>query len=191
MPCSRRISGSSSTFPNSIRALVKQRRRWSSGGIYVLVTKGPKLLRNPIRNFRMMPVVLDYGISIVWSFLYWISMTLFVLTQIYFAATQNWERFWHNWYMVGIFVAIQMVVGLVQLTAASYYNDGGKTLKYIVFAPWYMLVYWMVNTWTVVYEFIPTLAQDLDASRRRCVEVAGTLRPACRTSARAIRDGPS
>ena len=50
--------------------------------------------------------------------------------------------------MVGIFVAIQMVVGLVQLTTASYYNDGGKTLKYIVFAPWYMLVYWMVNTWT-------------------------------------------
>ena len=113
-------------------------------------------MRHPIRNFRMMPVILDYALSIVWSFLYWVSMALFVLTQIYFAGDQDWERFWHNWYMVGIFVAIQMVVGLVQLTAASYYNDGGKTLKYIVFAPWYMLVYWMVNTWTVVYEFIPT-----------------------------------
>ena len=174
--CSRRTSGSSSTFPNS------SGRCSSSGGAGRRAAstswrrKGPKLVRHPIRNFRMMPVVLDYSLSIVWSFLYWVSMTLFVLTQLYFAATQNWERFWHNWYMVGIFVAIQMVVGLVQLTAASYYNDGGRTLKYIVFAPWYMLVYWMVNTWTVVVEFIPTLAQGLVASRRRHVEVPGALR---------------
>ena len=59
--------------------------------------------------------------------------------------------------MVGIFVAIQMVIGLVQLSLASYYNDRGKTLKYLAFAPWYMLVYWMVNTWTIVSQFIPTV----------------------------------
>lgn len=143
--------------PERLRQLVKQRRRWSSGGIYVMLTKGPKLLRHPIRNFRMMPVILDYGLSIIWSFLYWVSITLFALTQIFYATTQNWERFTHNWYMVGIFVAIQMVVGLLQLVTASYYNDGGKTLKYVVFAPWYMLVYWMVNTATVVITFIPTV----------------------------------
>ncbi|MDF1604126.1 glycosyltransferase family 2 protein [Nocardioides sp. YIM 152315] len=143
--------------PERLKALIRQRRRWSSGGIYVLLTKGPRLLRNPVRNFRMMPVIADYGLSVVWSFLYWISMALFLLTQLYCAMTQSWERFWHNWYMVGIFVAIEMVVGLVQLTTASYYNDGGRTLKYVVFAPWYMLVYWMVNTWTVVREFVPTL----------------------------------
>jgi poly-beta-1,6-N-acetyl-D-glucosamine synthase len=122
-----------------------------------LASKGPELLRSPVRNYRMLPVILDYSISIVWSFLYWISLTLFLLTQLYLAATLGWERFWHNWYMAGIFVALQMVVGLVQLTAASYYNDGGRTLKYIAFAPWYMLVYWMVNTWTIVYEFVPTV----------------------------------
>lgn len=143
--------------PERIAHLIRQRRRWSSGGIYVLATKGPGLVRHPIRNYRMMPVVVDYSLSIVWSFLYWISLALFSLTQALMVVTLNWERFWHNWYMVGIFVAIQMVVGLVQLTTASYYNDGGRTLKYIVFAPWYMLVYWMVNTWTVVVEFVPTL----------------------------------
>jgi biofilm PGA synthesis N-glycosyltransferase PgaC len=143
--------------PEQLRALVKQRRRWSSGGIYVLASKGPTLLRHPVTNYRMMPVVFDYSLSVVWSFLYWVSMALFILTQAYVASTRNWERFWHNWYMVGIFVAIEVVVGLVQLTAASYYNDRGRTLKYIVFAPWYMLVYWMVNTFTVVYEFLPTV----------------------------------
>jgi poly-beta-1,6-N-acetyl-D-glucosamine synthase len=143
--------------PEQTRSLFKQRRRWSSGGIYVLVTKGPKLARHPVRNWQMMPVILDYGFSIVWSLLYWVSLALFVLLQVYFAGTQNWERFFHNWYMVGIFVAIEMVVGVVQLTIASYFNDGGRTLKYIVFAPWYMLIYWMVNTFTVVYEIVPTL----------------------------------
>jgi len=96
-------------------------------------------------------------LSVVWSFLYWISVSLFLLSQIYLAVVQNWERFFHNWYMAGMFVSIQVVVGLVQLTTASYYNDGGKTLKYIVFAPWYMLIYWMINTWTLVYESGPTV----------------------------------
>ena len=143
--------------PEQVGSLVKQRRRWSSGGMYALVTKGPKLLRHPVRHWRMMPIVVDYGLSVFWSFLFWVSMTLFLLTQLLMAVTRNWERFWHNWYTVGIFVAIQMVVGLLQLTAASVYNDRGRTVKYIAFAPAYMLVYWMVNTWTVVYEFIPTM----------------------------------
>ena len=142
--------------PEQARSLIKQRRRWSGGGVYVLMSKGPALLRHPIINYRMMPVLLDYSASVFWSFLYWIGLILFTITQVTMVLDQNWERFWHNWYMVGIFVAIQMVVGLVQLTAASVYNDGGKTLKYIIFAPWYMLVYWMVNTWTVVREFFPT-----------------------------------
>lgn len=143
--------------PEKWRSLVNQRRRWSGGGVYVLASKGPALVRHPIRNFRMMPVVADYTASVFWSFLYWIGLVLFTFTQTLVAMDQDWERFWHNWYMVGIFVAIQMVVGLVQLTAASVYNDGGRTLKYVLFAPWYMLVYWMINTWTVVREFVPTL----------------------------------
>ena len=143
--------------PEQTKSLVKQRKRWSSGGIYVLLSKGPKLWRHPIRNYRMMPVITDYAFSVVWSVLYWISIALFLLSQVYLAGAQNWERFWHNWYMVGIFVAIEMVVGVMQLSVASYYNDRGRTLKYVLFAPWYMLIYWMVNTYTVVTEFIPTV----------------------------------
>lgn len=142
--------------PERTSALIKQRRRWSSGGVYVMLTKAPKLFSRPLRNFAMVPVACDFGLSIIWSFLYWISLTMFILLQIYFAATQNWERFLHNWYMVGIYVSLKMVVGFLQLTLASYFNDRGRTLKYVVFAPWYLLVYWMVNTWTIVYEFIPT-----------------------------------
>lgn len=76
--------------PERTGALVKQRRRWSSGGIYVLASKGPGLLRHPVRNFRMLPVILDYSASVVWSFFYWISMAVFLMLQGYLAAVQNW-----------------------------------------------------------------------------------------------------
>ncbi|GAA4191989.1 glycosyltransferase family 2 protein [Gryllotalpicola kribbensis] len=143
--------------PEKLGPLIKQRKRWSSGGIMVMLTKGPRLLRHPIRNYAMIPVIVDYALSVVWSFLYWVSMAIFALLQLYFLVTLNWERFFHNWYMVGIFVAIEMIVGAIQVATASFYNDGGKTLKYLLFAPWYMLVYWMVNTFTVVWEFFPTV----------------------------------
>jgi poly-beta-1,6 N-acetyl-D-glucosamine synthase len=147
--------------PERTQLLVKQRKRWSSGGLYVLLTKSGGQLKNPVRNFRMLPVIADYGISVIWSFFYWVSMALFICVQIYLAAQRNWERFDHNWYMVGIFVAIEVAVGMIQLTIASYFNDGGKSMKYILFAPWYLLVYWMVNTWTMCVEFVPTIRKIL------------------------------
>lgn len=147
--------------PERAGLLVKQRKRWSSGGAYVLLTKSGGLLMNPVRNFRMVPIILDYGISVIWSFLYWVAIALFIGGQVYFAVQRNWERFNHNWYMAGIFVAIEMVVGMIQLTIASYFNDGGKSMKYILFAPWYLLVYWMVNTWTMCAEFVPTCRKIL------------------------------
>ena len=163
--------------PEQTRALIKQRRRWSGGGVYVLASKGPALVRHPITNYRMMPVIL--------GLLGEHRLELPLLDRAgavhhhagrAVAIQQDWDRFWHNWYMVGIFVAIQMVVGVLQLTAASFYNDGGRTLKYVVFAPWYMLVYWMMNTWTVVREFVPGAAQGVAPERRRNLEVAGALR---------------
>ena len=157
----------------------------------MLASKGPALLRHPFRNYRMMPVLFDYRLSIVWSFLYWMSLGAVPADRVLRRGQgQDWERFWHNWYMVGIFVALQMIVGLVQLTTASVYNDGGRTLKYIVFAPWYMLVYWMVNTWTVVWETVPTVgkvwARDGGAPGSR-----PSGRAVCRASAEGPGRGPA
>ena len=136
--------------------MFKQRRRWASGGIYVLLTKTGSLLKHPIKNLATMPIIIDYAFSIVWSFFYWISMFLFLALEAYFLFTGNWERFVHGWYMTAMFVTIEVAVGVVQGILASYMNDGGKTLKYLLFLPWYLLVYWMVNTAAMVTEFIPT-----------------------------------
>lgn len=74
----------------------------------MLLTKSADVLKNPIKRFRMLPIILDYGTSIIWSFFYWVSMAIFLYSQVVFAAQRNWERFNnHNWYMVGIFAAIE------------------------------------------------------------------------------------
>lgn len=119
-------------MPETLRAMFKQRRRWASGGIYVLTGS---LLKHPIKNLATMPIIIDYAFSIVWSFFYWISMFLFLALEAYFLFTGNWERFVHGWYMPAMFVTIEVAVGVVQGILASYMNDGGKTLKYLLFLP--------------------------------------------------------
>ncbi|WP_201774109.1 glycosyltransferase [Demequina oxidasica] len=143
--------------PETMPQLFKQRRRWSAGGLYVLLTKSPRLMRRPIRNARMLPVIFDYGVSTLWSLFHWVSLVLFAWVQVSLATSQQWDRFFHNWFLAGLFVAAQMVVGMVQLVVASYDNDRGRSLKYLLFAPWYLLAYWMFNAWTITYELFPAL----------------------------------
>lgn len=106
-------------MPETLRAMFKQRRRWASGGIYVLLTKTGSLLKHPIKNLATMPIIIDYAFSIVWSFFYWISMFLFLALEAYFLFTGNWERFVHGWYMTAMFVTIEVAVGVVQGILAS------------------------------------------------------------------------
>ena len=148
-------------MPETLRAMFKQRRRWASGGIYVLLTKTSALLQHPIKHLSNLPIVIDYAFSIVWSFFYWVSMFLFIALEVYFFATGNMERFVHGWYMVAMFVTIEFAVGIIQGVLSSYMNDGGKTLKYLLFLPWYLMIYWMVNTAAMVTESVPTFLKVL------------------------------
>lgn len=145
--------------PETLPELVKQRRRWTSGGIYVLLTKSFGILRHPIKHFSMVPIIIDYGLSIIWSLFYWISMATFIVLQIGYVINQDWHRLLSSLSIAAIFITIEILVGLIQLVQASYFNDGGRSLKYIAFAPWYILIYWMVNTYTVAVEIIPTIRQ--------------------------------
>lgn len=166
--------------PETLPELVKQRRRWTSGGIYVLLTKSFSILRHPIKHFSMVPSIIDYGLSIIWSLFYWMSMVTFVVLQMGYLINHDWHRLLSNLSFSGIFITIEILVGLIQLVQASYFNDGGRSLKYIAFAPWYILIYWMVNTYTVAVEIVPTIRQIIrgkDAgvwkSPKRSTEVTG------------------
>lgn len=99
----------------------------------------------------------DSSLSIIWSFFFLITAIIFLFVLGYFAVTGNWERFMHSIEMSFIFVSFEMLAGFMQLLAALILDHHGAKLKYLLFAPLYMLVYWMVNPITVVMTFVPAL----------------------------------
>lgn len=56
-----------------------------------------------------------------------------------------------------IFVTFEIIGGCLQLLAALLLDHGAAKLKYAIFAPLYMLFYWMINPITVAVTFIPAL----------------------------------
>jgi len=50
-----------------------------------------------------------------------------------------------------------MFAGILQLLSALIVDDRGKKLKYLLFMPLYMVVYWQVNALALVTTLIPAV----------------------------------
>ena len=100
---------------------------------------------------------IDSTLSIVWSFFFMLTSLAFLTTMGIFLITGNYDRVLHGLAMSFIFVTFELFAGFMQLLAALLLDHHGAKLKYLFFAPLYMLFYWMVNPVTVVMTFIPAL----------------------------------
>ena len=100
---------------------------------------------------------IDQTLSIIWSFFFWISSALFIYSMVYFALGGNLERIYHMLTMAFLFVCFEMISGTFQLIASLIVDDRGRKVKYLLFAPLYMLFYWMMNALTIVTTFIPAV----------------------------------
>lgn len=143
--------------PESVGDLYKQRKRWAQGGTEVWLTNIKKFVKHPIRHRYQLSMFVDSTLSILWSFFFMLTTLLFAMTCVYFIVTGNYERLWHAFAMSFIFVTFEMLAGFLQLLAALILDHHGAKLKYLGFAPLYMLFFWMVNPVTIVMTFIPAL----------------------------------
>lgn len=143
--------------PESIPQLYKQRKRWAQGGTEVWLTNLKKFLFHPIKRRYQMSMFIDSTLSIIWSFFFIITSVIFIITMIWLALHGDYERVFHGFTMSFIFVTFEIIAGCLQLIAALLLDHRGAKLKYLLFAPLYMLFYWMVNPITVVMTFIPAL----------------------------------
>jgi biofilm PGA synthesis N-glycosyltransferase PgaC len=143
--------------PESIKELYHQRKRWAQGGTEVWLTNIKKFLFHPIKHRYQMSMFIDSTLSIVWSFFFMITTALFILTMLYFFFTGNYERVFHGFVMSFIFVSFEIFAGFFQLIAALILDHHAAKLKYLLFAPLYMLFFWMVNPVTVVMTFVPAI----------------------------------
>ncbi len=131
--------------PETIRGLWKQRVRWAQGGIEVLMRHWDIFL--DIRQRRLYIVYIEELCSIVWSLL-WIFFTVVLLLGM--AAIQD---------LISIFAlaaCILSVTCIIQfifaITIDSHYDKSLR--KYYLWAVWYPIAYWYLNT-LVVARAIP------------------------------------
>jgi len=143
--------------PETINDLYHQRKRWAQGGTEVWLTNLKKFVFHPIKRRYQMSMFIDSTLSIIWSFFFLITSVMFIIAMILFALNGDYERIIHGFEMSFIFVTFELFAGCLQLITALLLDHRAAKLKYIIFAPLYMLFYWMVNPITVVMTFIPAL----------------------------------
>lgn len=143
--------------PESVKMLYRQRKRWAKGGTEVWLTNFQKVLLQPFQNIGRTVMFVDQTFSIIWSFFFWLTSFMYVVMLIRFLFAGNYERIYHMITMAFLFVCFEMISGTLQLIASLIVDDRGRKLKYLLFAPLYMLFYWMMNALTIVTTFVPAV----------------------------------
>lgn len=143
--------------PESLKVLYNQRKRWAKGGTEVWLTNFKKNIFHPFKNVGRTLMFIDQTFSIIWSLLFWISSIIFLVTLFTFLSQENFERIFHMLTMSAIFICFEMVSGLFQLLASLLVDDSGRKIKYLIFAPLYMLLFWMINALTILTTLIPAI----------------------------------
>lgn len=143
--------------PENLKMLYRQRRRWAKGGTEVWLTNFKKVLLHPFQHIGRTVMFIDQTLSIIWAFVFWIFLFIFIIMLINFLIEGNTERVYHMLTMNFIFVSFEMIAGLMQLGTSMLIDDNGNKLKYFIFSPFYMLLFWMMNAAAIVITFIPAV----------------------------------
>ncbi|MDT2596764.1 glycosyltransferase family 2 protein [Enterococcus dongliensis] len=143
--------------PESLTMLYRQRKRWAKGGTEVWLTNFRKVLLHPFRNIGRTVMFIDQSLSIIWSFFFWISSILFLWQLLAAGFSKNPEDIFHILTLSFLFICFEIISSMFQLIASLIVDDQGKKIKYLFFAPLYMLFYWIMNALTIVTTFIPAV----------------------------------
>ncbi|WP_172637765.1 glycosyltransferase family 2 protein [Lactiplantibacillus plantarum] len=143
--------------PENLDALYHQRKRWAKGGTEVLLTNFKRVVSHPGKYLKQWAFITDQTLSIIWSLFFFVSTLIFLISLVTFFFTGNYERVYHMFCMVFIFVTFEMFAGVLQLLSALIVDDRGRKFKYLIFMPLYMLIYWQVNALALVTTLIPAV----------------------------------
>lgn len=125
--------------PTTLRALVRQRRRWALGLSQVLRRHGPQVFGNWKRR-RMWPVATEAVLSIAWAYVFVALSAFWLVSLVAGQAPAGVSPFPNMWGMVIATLAIgQLGLGL----ALDHRYDRGL-LRDAPIAVLYPLIYWML-----------------------------------------------
>ncbi|SJZ90344.1 poly-beta-1,6 N-acetyl-D-glucosamine synthase [Pilibacter termitis] len=147
--------------PNTLNMLYHQRKRWAKGGTEAWFTNFARIAKRPFKNLPKIVMLLDQTGSILWSFYYLIFAAWLIVKMVYFVLTNNTEEIVHTLDMAFIFSAFISMVGVWQLVASLALDNHGEKLKYLIFAPSYMVWYWQMNALTIATTLVPAIKSVL------------------------------
>ncbi|EMF0047326.1 glycosyltransferase [Enterococcus hirae] len=154
--------------PVSLPMLYRQRKRWAKGGTEVWLTNFKKVLFHPFENIGRTFMFIDQTFSIIWSLFFCISFFVFIILMGIYLYQGNFEQIYRTLTISFLFVCFEMISGILQLIASLVVDDQGRKLKYMLFAPLYMLLFWMVNAITIMTTFIPAIKTILGYGTGTC-----------------------
>ncbi|MCU1818192.1 glycosyltransferase, partial [Enterococcus faecium] len=143
--------------PVTLKMLYRHRKRWAKGGTEVWLTNFKKVMLHPFKHIGRTIIFIDQTLSIVWSIFFCISVVLFAGLIGHYVYQGNYEQIYITFTFSFVFICFEMVAGFFQLLASLIVDDRRRKLKYLLFAPLYMLLFWIVNAITIVTTFIPAV----------------------------------
>lgn len=158
--------------PETLGGLWKQRLRWSTGGIQVLMKNWH--IGGLWKQRRMWPVMIEYVMSVIWAYtmltiaLLWLLGMLVELPPAY-----RIDAFFSGWngVVVGTTCLLQISVSLA--LDSRYDSNPLKSLYWMI---WYPLAYWMLNLFTTIAA-LPRAVFRKNKERARWTSPDRGLRP--------------
>lgn len=125
--------------PESIKELIRQRKRWALGGWHMLRKHYDVLLN--FKYKRLFLIFLEFILAYIWSILFVVFTILWVLSKIFMNRGVAFSPI-PTWY--GAFISL---VCLVQFFVSSLIDKkyDKDILKYYFYVVWYPIVYWTLN----------------------------------------------
>lgn len=143
--------------PSSLNMLYRQRYRWAKGGTEVWLSNAEYVLKHPFRQFHRLLMFIDQTITILWCFFYTISLVIWLVLLAWTGATMDWLDVEYLLDLAVIVISFEMLIGLTQLIAALILDSHAAKLRYLIFAPLYLLFYWQMNVVTILTSFWPAV----------------------------------
>jgi biofilm PGA synthesis N-glycosyltransferase PgaC len=132
--------------PETLGGLWKQRLRWATGGVQVLIKN--RRIVGDWKARRMWPVLLEYVLSITWAYSMLVSIVLWALGLVMVLPPEyRVDNFLAGWNGIVVGSTCLLQVGISLALDARYDT---AYLRHFFWMIWYPLAYWMLNMVTTI-----------------------------------------
>ncbi|QSA99050.1 poly-beta-1,6 N-acetyl-D-glucosamine synthase [Methylococcus sp. EFPC2] len=145
-------------MPETLQGLWKQRLRWSQGGAEVLLRYSSRVFSWAAR--RMWPIYLECLLSIVWSYLMVVALTIWSVSQVFDLQRHAISALIPDWTGMLLSVTCLAQFGVSLAIDSRYEAKIGGVSRYYYWMIWYPLVYWLNNVATTVVGFLKAVAKE-------------------------------